>query len=197
MKKVRNIHSENLQLISKTTFIPTAIKCFKKYGFNHTDYDVEEVVSEATLKVAMNMDMYDSNRSKTAWFSKIAYNCAIDYINAESKRRYHISHFTTTTVDGEEYEYQYPNIECDNFYNPDEQLYSKERLEIIKKGIDSLNAKARLAITLKSQDYSYDEISEALGVNEGACRTIISRVRKELIKNPNIQNVYSGLKSCA
>ena len=197
MKKVRNIHSENLQLISKTTFIPTAIKCFNKYGFNHTDYDVEEVVSEATLKVAMNMDMYDSNISKTAWFSKIAYNCAIDYINAESKRRYFISHFTATTVDGEEYEYQYPNIECDNFYNPDEQLFSKERLEIIQKGINSLNGKGRLALTMKSQDYSNEEISEALGVNDGACRTIISRARKELIKNPYIQSIYHELKASA
>ena len=197
MKKVRNIHSENLQLISKTTFIPTAIKCFKKYGFNHTDYDVEEVVSEATLKVAMNMDMYDSNISKTAWFSKIAYNCAIDYINAESKRRYFISRFTATTVDGEEYEYQYPNIECDAYYNPDEQLFSKERLEIIQKGINSLNGKGRLALTMKSQDYSNEEISEALGVNDGACRTIISRARKELSQNPNIQHIWSSLRECA
>ena len=52
------------------------IKCFKdsNYKFNHSD--VEEVILMTNEKVARYWEQYDEEKSKSAWFSLMAYQCA-------------------------------------------------------------------------------------------------------------------------
>ena len=178
--------------------LPTVVNnVFTSYGFDFNEMDVEDTVSEAILKILSNFEKYDETKSSKSWFTTIAKNCALDFMKAQAKRNSRFCRYESTINEDGILEYQYSNDKDDAYYNPDEQLFSKERFEIIQKGINSLNGKGQVALTMKSQDYSNEEISEALGVNDGACRTIISRARKELCQNLNIQHIWSSLRECA
>ena len=178
----------------------TTVKCFESCGFKFTEEDVQEVVSEASLKVIMNMDKYDASLSKSSWFSTIARNCACDYINKEQRWRERYQRFEAIDDDGEYYEREYAAVDCCSSYDADTQMISDESIFIIEKELYSLGKESATALSMKAQGYSNEEIRDILGVSDGSCRVIISRARQKLKNNRKIQRIYSdviGRNICA
>ena len=178
----------------------TTVKCFESCGFKFTEEDVQEVVSEASLKVVMNIDKYDASLSKSSWFSTIARNCACDYINKEQRWRERYQRFTAVDKDGDYYEQEYSDVDSCDFYETDTQMVSNEYISIIENELQSLGKEGATALSLKAQGYSNEEIRDVLGVSDGSCRVIISRARQKLKNNRKIQYIYSdviGRNICA
>jgi DNA-directed RNA polymerase specialized sigma24 family protein len=55
-----------------------------------------------------------------------------------------------------------------------------EKMESVKRVIDSFGEKAALALRLYAEGYTYEEMQERLDMGYLALKTLISRYRKEL-----------------
>ena len=167
----------------------TIIKCFKdrKYKFNFSD--VEEVILMTNERVARNWEKYDEGKSKSAWFSMMAYQCACDYMTDETDWACHHQGMKMTTHDGEVYEVEFSNRESPERYEADFEAIIKEKMEAVDKEIDALGDKPAKALRLNAMGYSYAEIQDILGGNANALKTMVSRGRAQVKKKLGYSDV--------
>ena len=185
--------SKFFQSAYRNSFRMIAIDYFNFYGFKFTEEDIQEVISEAGLRIAMNMDKYDESLSKSSWFTTITRNCACDYMKKEGAWRARHQRFEAVDDDGECYEHEYASVDCCDSYEADAQLISNEHIAIIENELYSLGKDGATALSMKAQGYSNEDICDILGVSDGACRVIISRARRKLKNNREIQRIYSDV----
>ena len=157
--------------------------CFKRSNYKFSYSDVEEVILMTNEKVAKNWGKYDEDKSKSAWFSLMAYQCACDYMTAETDWTCHHRGMNMTTEDGEVYEAEFSDRESPERYEADFQVIMNERMKAVDKEIDSLGDKAAQALRLQAMGYSYNELQEILGGNVNALKTMVSRGRAQVKKN--------------
>ena len=186
MEKTTGLRSADLKHIESCA-TPAIMSCFKTYGFKFTSTDVEEVLSETYVKVAMSYERYDSSISKKSWFSTIAWRCACSYITKEAERRKRFSPMEMKSTDGEYYELEYSDRECSKNSRADSSIISDENLEKIERACDALGEDNARVIRLHVQGYDNHEIAEQMGWTEGATKTRKSRAIKKLASNEVIQ----------
>ena len=181
--------SSELLRINEKYVRPAVIGRFLARSFNFHDEDVREVVAESDMRIAMYIDRYDDSVSKGAWFIKIANSCASAYMKRENKWRSHHESMEVAAFDGEDYEVVSVDCECGEDYMADTNMVSGENVAIIEKALKNLGEESYRVMELKSQGYTDSEIVEELGVASGACRTRISRARKRLSENSEINSL--------
>ena len=163
--------------------------CFKRSNYKFNSSDVEEVILMTNEKVARNWDNYDEGKSKSAWFSLMAYQCACDYMTGETDWACHHRGMKMTTDDGEVYEVEFSDRESPERYEADFQVIMNERMEAVDQEIDALGDKPAQALRLHAMGYSYAEIQDILGGNANALKTMVSRGRAQVKKNLSYSNV--------
>lgn len=185
--------SKFFQSAYSNLFRMIAIDYFNFYGFKFTEEDIQEVVGESGLRIAMNRDKYDASLSKSSWFKTITRNCACDYMKKEGAWRERHQRFEAVDDDGEYYEHEYAAVDCCDSYEADAQLISNEYIAVIENALHSLGKDGARALGMKAQGYSNEDICDVLGVSDGACRVIISRARRKLKNSREIQCIYSDI----
>lgn len=162
--------------------VKAIISCFKhkKYRFNRSDID--EVILMVHEKVAKYWKHYDEAKSKSAWFSLIAWQCTCDYMTDETDWAAHHRGMKMTTKDGEVYEVEFAERESPEKYQADYILMINEEMEAVDKEIDALGDRAAQALRLHAMGYSYAELEEILGGNANALKTTVSRSRSQVKK---------------
>ena len=80
------------------------------------------------------------------------------------------------------------------FRTPEERLEQNDRLQIVKRLIDSLPEKQRTAMQLRDiEGKSYKEIAEIMGINEQQVKTNIFRARQQIKQKFTETDNYYGL----
>lgn len=139
----------------------------------------EDLAQETFIKVLNNIDRYSADFKFSSWLFKIANNVAIDHL-----RRRQIE---TVSIEGS------PNAETmdaekataitivSQAESPLEELESRELGSAIERAIGQLRPEYRSCILLRHVEaYSYEEISEMVGLPLGTVKTYIHRARQEL-----------------
>ena len=170
--------AKELNSITEKYVRPTILSYFKRRGFHADEYSVEEVIGRFGEKLAKSLYKYDATRSQGAWFSKIARNCAYDYIMKEYLwNRFHAG-MCFKDSDGDYCDIDYSEPSCSIDSSPDYQLLNDEAIDLVKRAMRMLSKEYALIIELKMKGYSNEEIGEELGINDGVARTTICRARK-------------------
>ena len=170
--------AKELNSITEKYVRPTILSYFNRRGFHADEYSVEEVIGRFGEKLAKSLYKYDATKSQGAWFSRIARNCAYDYIMKEYLwNRFHIG-MCYKDKDGDYCDIDYSEPRCSISSNPDYQLLNDEAIDLVKRTMRMLSKEYALIIELKMKGYSNDEIGEELGINDGVARTKICRARK-------------------
>jgi RNA polymerase sigma-70 factor (ECF subfamily) len=108
------------------------------------------------------------------WLNRVARNHLVDHYRRTKKDR--ITSSIEEEVGGLE-EKPSPTVE------PIAHLESRERREVLQRGLDKLSPDLREAVILRDlQDLDYDEIAQVLGVPEGTVKSRINRGRLELAR---------------
>ena len=181
--------SSELQRINDKYVRPAVISCFSASGFRFHEDDVREVVAETDMRLVIYIDRYDESISKGAWFIKIANSCAYAYMKKENRWRCLHESMEFEAFDGEEFEVVSADFECGEEYMADTYVLSTENVAVIERALKGLGEENCRIMELKSLGYSDSEIVELLGVASGACRTRISRARKRLLKNREVNSL--------
>lgn len=124
--------------------------------------DAEDVVQETMLKLWNQRDRWGEIDSIEAWAFTLAKNMALDSLRNNSKRQ------------TEELTFDIPAAETDRFS-------ARERVELVRKMIDSLPEKQRIAIQLRDfEEKSYREIADIMQISEEQVKVNIFRARTKL-----------------
>ncbi len=131
--------------------------------------DAEDATSEVFLKVRSKLDQYDASRPFNAWLYRVAANHCWDLLRRRRVRQ----------------DLETGDIETMPLEHPDpgqlEQLIAQKSREDVRKALDQLPNRTRMALTLRYySDMSYDEIAETLGVRRAFVGVLLLRARHQL-----------------
>lgn len=138
------------------------------YRMLHNAEDAEDAAQETFLRAYKNMRRYDPNRPFSTWLLSIAAHYCIDQIR---KRR--------MTVVGIE-DLPVPDLP-DGSPGPETLTGRSEEQRRIRDLLDTLDETDRAAVVMYYwYEFSYAEISEALGLTQSAIKSRLHRARRAM-----------------
>lgn len=141
----------------------------------HNTEIAEELTNDVFVKFNLNIT-YNSEKSDiNTYLYSIAKNCIIDYVRKEARERNNIKLSNTNPETGKEIFEPADTCKSDNY------IINNELAISINKAISGLTTKyKRIAKLLFFDEYTYEEIAEALEIPMGTVKGMIYRLRKKL-----------------
>src|SRR5713226_8398463 len=134
-----------------------------------TREDAEDATMEIFMEIRGKLDQYDATRPFSSWLYKVAANHCWDMLRRRKIRQ------DKETDDSEALPLEHPDP------NQLDQLIEKRTSEEVRKALDKLGSRARMALVLRYySDMSYDEIADSLGVRRAFVGVVLLRARHEL-----------------
>lgn len=139
--------------------------------------EAEDAAQETFIRAFLNLQKnYDPSRSFKTWLFSIGSNHCIDRLR---KRR-------LTWVSIDEPLPPHPALMSHDTEDPEQQLMSQERSQLIQHMLSNLPPDYRAAVILRYwYDLSYTEIAEALDTTESAIKSRLFRARQQLADQIN------------
>ena len=149
--------------------------------------DAEDLTIEAFGKAFKNLSQYSPHYAFSTWLFKIASNNCIDYLR---KKRSNVISIDRNFVDGKDTE---PQVQLrDETPDPEENLIRSQKAVLMRTIVQKLKPRYRTLIELRYfKEYSYEEISEELGLPLGTVKAQLFRARELLyntLKNSEIKH---------
>ena len=145
------------------------------YRFTGRPAESEDLTQEVFIKVFQTLRTFDAAQgSFGTWLSRVARNHLVDHYRRTKKDR------ITSSLDDELATF---DEKSSPVVEPVAQLESRERRELLQRGLERLSPDLREAVVLRDlQDLDYDEIAQVLGVPVGTVKSRINRGRLELAR---------------
>ncbi len=143
------------------------------YRFVGNRSDAEDIVQETFLRVYKNKHYYKEIAKFSTWIYTIAGNLA----KTELRRRKRRKIFSVSNFVNDEKDFDIPDAER----SPEQQVDGSLKDDIIQKAIEKLPPKFKEVILLRDvQGFSYEEISQILGIPLGTVKSRVNRGRLKL-----------------
>ncbi len=160
--------------------------------------EAEDVVQETMIKVWNRREQWDEIESIEAFCLTICRNMAVDRTRQASKKNISIDQCSSLQSPTPNTSPITPHSSLltpnSTFLTPEERLEQNDRLQIVKRLIDSLPEKQRTAMQLRDiEGKSYKEIAEIMGINEQQVKTNIFRARQTIKEKFTETDSYYGL----
>lgn len=155
------------------------------YRFLGSYEEAEELTQEVFLRVYRFLKSFEGKSSLRTWIYKITVNSALNRQQWLKRRK----HYHQVSLDNPEPD---TDMTLENKIpgtggSPESAALNLELQEKIQGCLDKLPKRLRIAIILRDvEGLSYDEISEALGINQGTVKSRIARARSA------VKNALSG-----
>ena len=138
--------------------------------------DARDMAQEAFIRAFNSLAGFRGDSKFSVWIYRLTSNICIDFLRSRAKKRT-VSMTWSDEEGGEAGELEIP----DETWSPAERLERSETRESVRRGLDSLSPQYREILLLREiNGLSYDEISEALGIEPGTVKSRIFRARKKL-----------------
>lgn len=134
--------------------------------------DAEDLTIEAFGKAFRNLSSYTPNFAFSTWLFKIATNNCIDFLRKKQMNPQVIDQ--TQDDDAESYE---ANIQSDT-PDPEEIMINKQNIAGLHRVVGLLKPRYKKLIELRYfKEYSYEEISDELGIPVGTVKAQLFRAK--------------------
>lgn len=144
-------------------------------GFVHSKEDAEDITQDIFVKVYQSLTSFKGESEFSTWLYRITVNMSINFVNRNRKNR---------LLQSLEDVFYKPS----NEKTPLEQLEESERDQRIRKAIDSLPEKQRMAFILsKYEELSQKTIASVMNTSEGAVEQLLQRAKNNLQKKLTTQ----------
>ncbi|MFZ5516861.1 MAG: sigma-70 family RNA polymerase sigma factor [Candidatus Zhuqueibacterota bacterium] len=143
------------------------------YRFLGNAEEAEDLVQETFLRVYRNRRAYQKVAKFSTWIYTIAGNLAKTELRKRKRRKF----FSISDLGYNEKDYDI----SDEAYNPEKDVDSRMKEEIIHREINDLSPKFREVILLRDvQQLSYEEISQIVDIPLGTVKSRVNRGRLKL-----------------
>ena len=155
--------------------------------------DAADMTQEAFIKAYNSLQSFRGDSKFSVWLYRIVSNVCLDFLRSRNRRP--TVSLSVEDDDGEDTQLDV----ADESQSPELLLDRKLTRESVRRGLDSLPPDYRQILLLREiQGLSYDEISQALGLEVGTVKSRIFRARKRLctflIDDGNISDFSSSGK---
>ena len=156
--------------------------------------DAEDMAQEAFIKAFNALSSFREDSKFSSWLYRIVSNVCLDHLRA-GKNKATVS-LTVENEDGQSEELDLP----DPTSSPEKILEGKMTVDAVRRGLRELPPDYRQVLLLREvQGLSYEEISDATGIEIGTVKSRIFRARKKLcaflVRDGNIPDRYSSYTS--
>jgi RNA polymerase sigma-70 factor (ECF subfamily) len=131
------------------------------------DRDWAEEVAQETFLRALRQDRIDNER---AWLFAVATNLVRDEARKDARRRRHLALLAEQERAEEAVEPEPTSLE------------RAQDAAMARRAVDALAERDRLALLMREEGLSYEEIAVALGLSPGSVGTTLSRARRRLVQ---------------
>lgn len=136
----------------------------------------EELAQEVFLRIYRARKSYRPRAKFSTWLFRIATNVALNSLRDGRMRR-----TLETSLDADTGETPVPLESVDPKGNVEQRMLEAERQDEIRRAIEALPEKQRLAVLLhKYQEMDYDEIADILDCSESALKSLLFRAYETL-----------------
>lgn len=145
-------------------------------------HDAEDIVQETMLRVWSRREQWAEIESMEAFCLTICRNLALDRLKRTDQ--------ANTSLDSEQHD------RADRSYaaNPEEQTVQRDRVEMVRRLMDTLPEKQRICMQLRDvEGKAYKEIATVLGITEQQVKVNIFRARQTVKKKFENNDTYYGL----
>ncbi len=156
--------------------------------------DASDMTQEAFIKAYNSLQSFRGDSKFSVWIYRIATNVCLDFLRSKSRRP--TVSLSVEDNDGEDVQLDV----ADESQSPELLLDRQMTRESVRRGLETLSPEYRQILLLREiQGLSYDEISQALGLEVGTVKSRIFRARKKLcaflLQDGNIPEFTSSLKT--
>ncbi|HLY61285.1 MAG TPA: RNA polymerase sigma factor [Terriglobia bacterium] len=155
------------------------------YRFTGRPSEAEDLTQEIFIKIFQTLRTFDAAQGTfMTWLNRVARNHLVDHYRRTRKDR-----ITSSLDDDEGSVSETPSPAA----GPSAGVESRERHELLQRGLDKLSPDLREAVVLRDlNDLDYDEIATVLGVPQGTVKSRINRGRLELARVLKRMDVMRG-----
>lgn len=156
--------------------------------------DASDMTQEAFIKAYNSLQSFRGDSKFSVWLYRIATNVCLDFLRSRSRK-------PTVSLSVEDNEGEDVQLDvADESQSPELLLDRQMTRESVRRGLETLLPEYRQILLLREiQGLSYDEISQALGLEVGTVKSRIFRARKKLcaflLKDGNIPEFASSVRS--
>jgi RNA polymerase sigma-70 factor (ECF subfamily) len=143
------------------------------YKFVGRHEEAEDLTQDIFLKVFKSLNTFDRRANFQTWLISVSRNLCIDHYRSVRKERESIDR----GVDTDTLAPPTPGA------GPIEALEQRDRVQLLRQALAALAPTLRTAVMMRDlQEYTYQEIADALHLPEGTVKSRINRGRTELAR---------------
>ena len=132
--------------------------------------EAEDAVQDAFIRAFLKLDTFQRNSQFFTWLYRIAFN---SILSRRRRKRPNVSLDQFREVSGMEFSSDGPDV--------DEGMVRDERVDLVRRAIESLSEAHRTVLVLREMDeLSYEEIASILEISIGTVRSRLNRGRAQL-----------------
>jgi RNA polymerase sigma-70 factor (ECF subfamily) len=147
------------------------------YRMVHNPAIAEELAQEVFLRVYRSRESYAASAKFTTWLYRIATNLAVNHARDNKHERPE----NKVSLDEPDEETGLSIDVADTTLNVEQQILRRERLAAIRRHVDSLPERQRLAVIMhKYQNMDYRQIAGVLHLSESATKSLLFRAYETL-----------------
>lgn len=149
--------------------------------------DAEDIAQEVFIKAYRALNSFRADSEFSTWIYRICKNTVYDYMRKNSKAKtIPLSEMSS----GDDNDREYEIADESGKYDPEKTAISKETASLVNLAISKLSEEHRNIIVMRDiEGYSYSEIADFLGLEEGTVKSRLSRAREALKKQLIALNV--------
>jgi RNA polymerase sigma-70 factor (ECF subfamily) len=147
------------------------------YRMSRNSAVAEELAQEVFLRVYRSRENYSPDAKFTTWLYRIATNLAVNHARDTKHERPEVQ----VSLDEPDDDTGLTIDVADGSLNAEQTIMRRERLQAIRKHIQSLPERQRMAVLMhKYQGMDYRQIAEVLKLSESATKSLLFRAYETL-----------------
>ncbi len=164
------------------------VKMHEKFVYATVYFDVKnkddayDISQEIFIRVYRSLSSFRADSAFSSWLYRICKNSTYDFLRKSGKNNaLSISELGAEDDEGKQQSFDIPDTSESS--NPSDAAEKNELKEVVQKAISKLSNEHKAVIILRDiEGYSYSDIANLLGIEEGTVKSRISRARDILKK---------------
>lgn len=141
--------------------------------------DAWDISQEVFMRVYNSISSFRGESKFATWLYRLCKNVTYDYM----RKHYTHREITMSELSGDDDDRQFEIPDESSFSDPEKSAVRREEIEAVRTAVKKLDENSRAVIVLREfEGYSYTEIANILGIEEGTVKSRLNRARSALKK---------------